>query len=336
MLRLLLSLSRLRIGVRIINNLIARVFKAALIRQDDAQTLIQKRHLLQARTQRLKIELNRFENFRIRVERLSRSRRICLSATGETLAHNMAAILKRHVPLVALTLNAGIDAARKRVHNRNTNTVKTTRNRVTAAAELTASVQNRHDDLDGRTALRRVHIHRNTTAVILNTDATIVLQCHADRIRITCQRLIDRVVHDLVHEVVQTTRASRTDIHAGALTNSLETLKHRNRRRTIFLGHLTVPHMTGAFMCLTMRLPSRPLMVLRNAVLRLDILRHGTPSSSNTYCKRLLPAHHKQHAGTQKRRFRSILARNANARGLSRPANAPQTRSMSAHVGNPL
>ena len=72
-----------------------------------------------------------------------------------------------------------------------------------------------------------------------------------------------------------------------------------------------------------MSLIPRPLMVFRNAVLRLDILRHGTPSSSIIYSGRLHHTHNNKHAGTQKRQFRSILARNKYVRRVSRPVNAP-------------
>ena len=40
--------------------------------------------------------------------------------------------------------------------------------------------------------------------------------------------LVDGVVHDLIHKVMQTTRTRRTDIHAGAHTHGFKALEDLN------------------------------------------------------------------------------------------------------------
>ena len=40
--------------------------------------------------------------------------------------------------------------------------------------------------------------------------------------------LVDGVVHNLIHKVVQTTRTRRTDIHAGAHTHGFKALADLN------------------------------------------------------------------------------------------------------------
>src|SRR4029434_6513641 len=48
---------------------------------------------------------------------------------------------------------------------------------------------------------------------------------YGDPLRLANDRLVDRVVHDLVDEVVQPTRAGRADVHAGPFANGLEALE---------------------------------------------------------------------------------------------------------------
>ena len=46
-----------------------------------------------------------------------------------------------------------------------------------------------------------------------------------DRVAVAGERLVDRVVDDLVDEVVQAAHAGRADVHAGALADRLEALE---------------------------------------------------------------------------------------------------------------
>ena len=66
-----------------------------------------------------------------------------------------------------------------------------------------------------------------------------------DRVGLAGQRLVDRVVDDLPHEVVQAARTRRPDVHAGSLAHRLETLEDGDVLRVIaalvggLIGHET-------------------------------------------------------------------------------------------------
>ena len=53
------------------------------------------------------------------------------------------------------------------------------------------------------------------------------------RVAVAGERLVDGVVDDLVDEVVQTARAGRADVHAGALANRFESLEHLDLVRAV-------------------------------------------------------------------------------------------------------
>ena len=50
------------------------------------------------------------------------------------------------------------------------------------------------------------------------------------------QRLVDGVVHDLLHQVVQAALAGGADVHAGTLADGLEALEHLDRAGVVVAG----------------------------------------------------------------------------------------------------
>ena len=92
---------------------------------------------------------------------------------------------------------------------------------VTAAAELTAGVQDRQHDLDRRLLLHRVDVDRDAAAVVDDTHSAIGQQRDIDGVAVPGEGLIHRVIDDLVDEVVKTTGTRGSDIHTGTLAYGL-------------------------------------------------------------------------------------------------------------------
>ena len=206
----------------------------ALIGQGDGQALVQERHLLEASAQSLKVELDGLKNLRVRVERLNRAGLIGgLAATQRAVRH--ATVREGNMPCVALAVHLGNHAGRQRVHHGDTHAVQTTGDRVAAAAELTASVQHGHDNLNGGLVLGGVLIHGDTAAVVLHADGAVSLNGHVNFGGVAGERLIDRVIYNLVDQVVQTALSGRANVHAGALTNRFQTFQHGNIGCTVFM-----------------------------------------------------------------------------------------------------
>ena len=205
-----------------------------LIGEGDGQALIQKRHLLETRTQSLKVELDGLKNFRIRVERLNSTGLIGgLTAAQGTIGH--ATVGEGDMPCVALAVHLGNHTGRQRVHHGDTHTVQTAGDRVAAASELTASVQHGHNDLNGGLVLGGVLIHGNAAAVVLYANSAVSLNGHVNFGGVTGERFVDRVIYDLVDQVVQTAFSGRANVHAGALANRFQTFQHGNIGCTVFM-----------------------------------------------------------------------------------------------------
>ena len=110
---------------------------------------------------------------------------------------------------------------RERIHAAHTHAVQTTGNFIGILVELTTGVKHGHYDLQRRLMLFRVHVHRNTTTVILHGNGVILIDMHGDLVAETGECLINRVVHYLVNKVMQTLQRDITDIHRRAFAHRL-------------------------------------------------------------------------------------------------------------------
>ena len=105
--------------------------------------------------------------------------------------------------------------------------METTRDLVPAlrSSELTTSMEYRHDCLERRLSRLWVDIDRDTTSIIFDRDRSISMHIHEDMLRMSCHRLIDRVIDDLPDEMVETLFIGLTDIHSWSFSDGLESFE---------------------------------------------------------------------------------------------------------------
>jgi hypothetical protein len=72
--------------------------------------------------------------------------------------------------------------------------------------------------------LDRVLVDRDAAAVVPAADAAVGQQRHLDPVGVSGQRLVNRVIDHLVHQMVQAALAGGADIHAGPLAYGLQAL----------------------------------------------------------------------------------------------------------------
>ena len=78
-----------------------------------------------------------------------------------------------------------------------------------------------------------MHIHWNTAAIIDDRDAVIRMDRDIHLIAVASQRLIDRVIDDLIDQMMQTALRRTADIHTRTLADGLEALQNLDLSGTI-------------------------------------------------------------------------------------------------------
>ena len=84
-------------------------------------------------------------------------------------------------------------------------------------------------------------IDRDAAAVVDDGDRVVDVDRDVDLIAVAGQRLVDRVVDDLVDEVVQAGRAGRADVHRRPLAHRLEPFEDLDLVGAVVLGGRTGP-----------------------------------------------------------------------------------------------
>ena len=86
-------------------------------------------------------------------------------------------------------------------------------NLVSPAAEFTAGMQDRKYYLNRRNTGFLLNVYRNTAAVVLYRDRIILIYLYFNRITETGKRFIHGIINDLIHEVMEASHGSTSNIH---------------------------------------------------------------------------------------------------------------------------
>ena len=99
---------------------------------------------------------------------------------------------------------------------------------VSAAAELSTGVEDGKNYFHRRLTLGGVDVYGNTATIVDYADTAVFAHEDFNVVTVAGERLINRVVDDLIDQVVKTTGTGRTDIHTGALANCFKAFKNLN------------------------------------------------------------------------------------------------------------
>ena len=88
--------------------------------------------------------------------------------------------------------------------------------------ELAAVLEHRHHAFQGRFADVRVDVDGDAAAVVGDGDRAVGVDGHLDDVGVAGHDLVDRVVDDFAHQVVQAAEVAVADVHAGALADVLQ------------------------------------------------------------------------------------------------------------------
>ena len=204
----------------------------ALIAQGDADALVQKGHLAQAHLEGVKVEIASLKDAGFRglagldvgPEAHGGAGALGLADDLEVVKH-LAALVFLLVDLAVL-IDVDLQVLRQGVDHGRAHAVQAAGDLVAPAAELAAGVQHGQADLHRRTAHLRMDAHGEAAAVVAHLDGAVLENGHLYIVAETGQRLVDGVIDDLVHQVVQPALVGRADVHARAAAHGLQPLQH--------------------------------------------------------------------------------------------------------------
>src|SRR5688572_11490541 len=81
-----------------------------------------------------------------------------------------------------------------------------------------------------------MHPGRNAAAVIHNRDTAVDVDRHLDGLTESRHTLIDAVVDDLVHEMMEAVHTGAADVHRRTLPHGVQAFQHFDLIRTVALG----------------------------------------------------------------------------------------------------
>ena len=129
---------------------------------------------------------------------------------------------------LAFPMNLRFQVDGQGVHTRDANTVQTSRDLVSILVEFSSCTDLGHDHLQGTDAFLLVHVHGDPTAIVHHAHTIGCGDGHVNAVAMTGQGLVNGVVHDFVHEVVQSTHTHIADVHRRAHTDVFHSLKGLN------------------------------------------------------------------------------------------------------------
>ena len=96
---------------------------------------------------------------------------------------------------------------------------------IPAAAELAAGVEDGKYYLQSGFTGLGLNVNRNTPAIVGDSDGVARVDGDGDIGAVAGQGLVDGVVHNLIHQVVQAGLRGGADIHARAFAHRLQSLQ---------------------------------------------------------------------------------------------------------------
>ena len=205
----------------------------ALVFDRDRDAGVEERELAQALRERLEAELGRLEHLGVGLERDLGAP--FFGAPGDRHVGGRLAAL---VPLLvhfAVAPDLELEPLGERVDDRHADAVETAGDLVRRILELAAGVEDRQHDLRGRTPAL-VHVHGDPAAVVDDRDRVVDVDRDRDVAAEPGERLVDRVVHDLVDEVVQTGGSGGPDVHRRPLADGLEAFQNLDFVGAVVVG----------------------------------------------------------------------------------------------------
>jgi len=205
----------------------------ALVGDGDAHPGVEERELAQPLAEDLEVVLPLAENDRVRLEADRGAAKLSIPDDLQLgLGHPALVVLDVGL---AVPEDLQVQILAERIDAGNPHAVQAGGDRVGVVVELAPGVQHREDHLGRGPTFGRVHLGGNAAPVVDHADRVVGVDDHVDVRAVAGQRLVDGVVHDLPHQLMQAGVIGRADVHARTLADRLEALEHGDARSVILL-----------------------------------------------------------------------------------------------------
>ena len=221
----------------VIMHLLALLDRVAHVREHDVDAGIEEGELAQPVLQRRKIVFDVLEGLGRGQESHFRAA-FARGVADDLQRRHRIAMGELDVVLLVVAPDAQAELAGERVDDGDADAVQAAGNLVGVLVEFAAGMELGHDDLGRRDAFALVDVDGNAAAVVAHGHRIVGVEDDVDLRRVTRQRLVDRVVDDLIDHVVQAgTVIGVADIHARPLADGIEALQNPDRFRIVIACH---------------------------------------------------------------------------------------------------
>ena len=209
-----------------------RLAAVTLIQQADGDAGVEEGELTQTLGQDLVVEQGIAEDGRARPE--------ADFGPGAGAVANLLEWCLRLTQVIGLLVDMAVatdgqqQLVREGVYHGDADTVQAAGDLVGVVVKLAARVQHGHDDFGSGATLFRVDVDRNTTTVVTDGDGAVGMDLDLNIGAVAGQSLVNGVVDDLEHHVVQTRAIIRiADIHPRALADRIQALQYLDIRGVV-------------------------------------------------------------------------------------------------------
>jgi hypothetical protein len=158
----------------------------------------------------------------------------CSSGQNRSVLAALLAAGEAHVVFLAAAPDPDFEVLRQCIDDGDADAVQATRVLVVLVGEFAARVQAREDQLDARDLFLRVLVDRHAAAVVINFEGTVLVDRDVDLLAVTGQCFVDRVVDDLVRQVIW---PRSVGIHARPPPDRFETAEDLDVRSIVTFTH---------------------------------------------------------------------------------------------------
>jgi hypothetical protein len=223
-----------RLDAALVAHFLALLDRVALVAQHDVNARIEERELAQPVLQRGEVELRHAEGLAAGQKRHLRADLVVGCADDRERSDRLA-VAELHGVFLAVAPDGELEPSRQRVDDRDADSVQAAGDLVGVLVEFSPGVELRHDDFGRRHAFALVNVGGNAAAVVAHRARAIGVQRDHHFLGEAGERLVDRVVDDLVDHVVEAGAVvGVADIHARPLAHRIEALEDLDRPGVVF------------------------------------------------------------------------------------------------------